>query len=410
MNLNLNINVGGHCKITDDLGIVLLNKTNAIHPENMARVLGRAMANEFNYVINRMAFGNGGTEVDAAFTITYNTPNDGQPPDVNTWDSRIYHEIYSEIVNAGNTVLNPLLGTDPGSADANTGSRPGGGAVPSGDPSTILHVSGPGVVSIENGLTTNVVVTCVLNAQEPSGQYLTDVLGPTQTTNGDFAFDEIGLYTTGLQAIASVGYQYVNVGNVQATDVSGLIAGHTYNFGIVINGGILQPISFTVPNAGGSGSGGQVLYGDIVKALVTGQSTWNITVNGSPVIGVPFLGTTATIAVTNNGTFDPSVAAAETYGFLSFLSGTPGPTSSILLSSGSSNDFFAALNTPTGGSLQPPVQGTSAGVQNAAAAPSFGTTERERLLAHLIFSPILKSANRTLTIVYTLTISVARTT
>jgi hypothetical protein len=35
--------------------------------------------------------------------------------------------------------------------------------------------------------------------------------------------------------------------------------------------------------------------------------------------------------------------------------------------------------------------------------------ERERLITHLIFSPITKAANRTLTITYTLTISVART-
>jgi hypothetical protein len=53
------------------------------------------------------------------------------------------------------------------------------------------------------------------------------------------------------------------------------------------------------------------------------------------------------------------------------------------------------------------VQGQDAGVQND---PVNSDTERERLLTHLIFSPVLKSANRTLQITYTLTVSVERTT
>lgn len=414
------LQVTGHVHIKDDLGAVLLDQTNAVHPQNLARIFARALSNESNYYINRIAFGNGGTTVNAAYTITYKPVNDGQPPDPNTWDSRIYHETYSEIINEGNATLNPLLGTDPGSADANTGVRPGGGAVPSNDPPTILHVSGPGVRSIETGLISSAVVTCVLNSSEPTGQYLTDVLGPTQATNTSFSFDEIGLYTSGLQAIASSGYQEVNVGNRSATDNSGLLPNKTYIFTIAVNGGVPQSVQFTTPAAGGSGAAGAILYGDIVVALITGAASWAIIVSGSPVIGTSFLGTSATVTVDNNGTFNPALAAnSAAFGFLVFESNATGTGSSVTLSpyvgpAGTGTllnpfnlfDPINGLNPPSGSTLMAGVVGTPAGVQNDPTTPSL---ERERLLTHLIFSPVLKAANRTLTITYTLAISVART-
>lgn len=406
------LEVTGHVLIKDDLGNILVNKMNAVHPQNMARVFARALSNENNYYINRMAFGNGGTTTNAAYVITYKTPNDGQPPDPNTWDSRLYHETYSEIVNEGQDTLNPLLGTDPGSADPNTGVRPGGGAVPSNDPPTILHVSGPGVRSVETGLISSAIVTCVLNSEEPTGEYLTDVLGPTQATNTSFSFDEIGLYSSGEQAIASSGYQEVDVGNRAATDNSGLLPNRTYGFTIAVDGGVGQTVQFTTPAAGGSGAAGAILYGDIVVALITGESTWNVVVNGTPVIGSSFLGSAATVTITNDGTFNVALAATQTYGFLLFKSGTVGPTSSIALSSFiPAGGFYLfdptnGLNPPSGATLIAAVPGANAGVQND---PVDWQTERERLLTHLIFSPVLKSANRTLTITYTLAISVART-
>jgi hypothetical protein len=422
----LGIEVKGHVKITDDLGSVVLDQDNAIHPQNVARVIARALSNESNYFINRMAFGNGGTEINAAYQITYKTPNDGQPPDTATWDSRLYHETYSEIINEGNVTLNPLLGTDPGSADANTGVRPGGGAVPADDPPTIIHVSGPGVRSVENtspAYTSSVVCICVLNAAEPTGQYLANQLGPIQNTNtsninaASFTFDELGLYTTGLQAIATSGYQEVNVGNRTALDNSGLLATKSYSFHISIDGGAVQTIQFTIPAAGGSGTGGAVLYGDIVAALLTGQANWNIVVNGLPVVGTPFLGSSASVNITNDGTFNANVPPAQTFGFLTFTSGTTGPASSVLLSAGISGigtnvspfnlfDPTNGLNPPTGTTLNNPVSGATAGVQNDPTDPE---NERERLLTHIIFSPITKAANRTFTITYTLVVSVART-
>lgn len=426
---SLGIFVKGHVKIEDDLGNILLNKGNAVHPENMARVFARALADESNYKIWRIAYGNGGTSINAAYEIIFNTPNDGQPPDQEGWQSRLYHETYSEIVDEGNTVLNPLLGTDPGSADPNTGVRPGGGAVPADDPPTIIHVSGPGVRSTENTTplyTSNVVIIDVLNAAEPTGQFLSDTIGPLLTTTSNpnpvggessaasFTFDELGLYTTGAPAIASSGYDEIDVGNQTITSDSGLVASTTYNFHISVDGGPTQPVVFTVPSSGGSGpskgSYNTVYYGDIIVALMTGQSTWNILVGGNSVIGSAFLGSAASVNITNDGTFSALIPPAQTFGFLTFMSGSTGSTSVVVITPGSVgaglNDLLASLNPPTGGTIQPSVFGQDAGVQNAPLDPS---TERERLLTHLIFSPITKAANRTLTITYTLTISVART-
>ena len=105
------------------------------------------------------------------------------------------------------------------------------------------------------------------------------------------------------------------------------------------------------------------------------------------------------------GTF-PSIAGAQTYGYLAVESAKTGATSKINLAGTDTTVFLGLLNPPLGATLEPFVVGTSAGVQNA---PTNPTTERERLLTHLIFSPITKTKNRVLNITYTLTISVGRT-
>lgn len=411
----MGLEVSGHVKIVDDLGNVLVDKDNAVHPQNIARVFARGLANENNYFAHRIAFGNGGTLTDAAFTITYRTPNDGQPPDVRTWDSRLYHETYSEIVDEGNGVLNPNLGKDPGSAGPDTGIRPGGGAVPSNDPPSVPHVSGPGVRSVEQGLTSDVIITCVLNANEPSGQYLTDMQGPYENTETSFTFDEIGLYTTGSPAIDTSGSHDVDVGNKTSSDDTGLLAGTVYGFKVSIDGSAFRGIYFSTPPTGGSGVGGEILYGDLCEAINMGQFAWNDSWTQSPLFQ-------SRVYITDDTGNFPSITGQQTYGFLRFLSGMVGEDSSIivedlvppaqvepdngLLSGATALPLFASLNQPTGGILRTPVQGIEAGVQNNPVEPE---KERERLLTHLIFSPVLKAANRTLTITYTLTISVART-
>lgn len=385
--------VKGHVKIVDDLGNVLVNKHNAIHPQNMARIFARALANESNSSVYRIAYGNGGTTTDAAYTVTYNYPNDGQPPDTRTWDSRLYNETYSEIIDEGNVIDNPLLGTDPGSADTNVGTRPGGGAVPASDPAATRHTSGPGVRSIEEGVSSQVIITSVLNPEEPSGQ--SSGLSPDPTFSSTFSFDELGLYTAGASASASAGIAEINVGNKTSESDTGLVAGNSYSFDIEVDGGSAVTISFTAPLVGGSGPSNEILFGDLCEAINTGNVTWNpLWASTNPLPGG------ATVAITDNTVDFPSITGAQTFGKLQFVSQTIGEGSSVVVSDVT---LFAALGMVGDPTSTP---GENAGVQNDPVNPE---TERERLLTHLIFAPVLKAAERTLTVTYTLTITFTRT-
>jgi hypothetical protein len=395
----LNFGVSGHCKIQDELGNVYVDNHNDIHPQNMSRVIARALANEHNFHLHRIAFGNGGTSVDAAFQITYKTPNTGVAPDPNTWDSRLYNEVYSEIIDDSSI----LIGTDPGSFGPNAGQRPGGGANPSGDPTSVEHVSGPGTRSNELGIISQVVITAVLNPNEPAGQFSSDNQAPLENTETDFMIDELGLYTTGAPAIDSAGSQAVTVGNKTSIDDSGLLANTQYSFTITVDGGTIQVITFTTPAAGGSGSSNEILYGDIIQAIMTGDTNWNQntgdTFNGTQAISG------ASVSITNTSTnFSVIPVGAQTFGKLLFSSLTTGAASTISLIDGGGPGLglFASLNPPVGGVIDPARDGKAAGVQND---PVNFQNERERLLTHLIFSPFLKSANRTLTITYTLTVT-----
>ena len=66
----------GHIKIFDpETGEVIVDKSNAIHYENMSQALSNSLANKTTGFIHEMAFGNGGTAVDPTGVITYLTPN-----------------------------------------------------------------------------------------------------------------------------------------------------------------------------------------------------------------------------------------------------------------------------------------------------------------------------------------------
>ena len=366
---------------------LLVHKPNSIHSQNMARVLARGLAREPNYYIKRMAFGNGGTFRDAAANLVFNPPNDGRD---GSWESRLYNETYSEIIDEGDS----LFGEDPGSAESGN-IRPGGGAIPTDDP------SGGGVVSQEVGTKSNVIVTVYLNNNEPMGQVV-DHNDPTTVTNPDnrcFQFDELGLYSPGAPATATNGYSSVNVNDATSESVTTLVAGTAYQISLDVDG-VTYAATLTTP-AGGSGPSGQFTYGDICEGINTGS--W-IT-SGDPIQDDVYV----FITDRSGGTY-PTIIGKQSYGFLMFQSKTLGQGSSVTLncSTASPTNFFNVL---TSGSCvnvnvnQEP--GQNAGVANDPTNPA---NERERLLTHLIFDPILKSTFRSLKIVYILTVSVPKTT
>lgn len=361
MDSNFGVNVKGHVLIKDDLGNVHVDKTNAVHPQNMARVFARALSREDNYYIYRMAFGNGGTTVNSALKIEYNTPNDGQGADPAGWESRLHNETYSEVVDDSSS----LIGT-------------GDGSDPTGDPESQEHVSGPGVRSAELGLTSQVVIEVVLNPGEPFGQDGTD--GDQTDPDSDFTFDEIGLYTLGLPPTQTNGYQHINIGAKNTASATGLSVSTTYVFTVQVDGGVTKIVTITTP-ASGSGSQGEILYSDLLDMLNTQATPYG-----------------ATASITD---LDSDV---NTYGYLRLTSNLSGVASSVTITdTGEPNFLFRALAGYRG--LETPTNGQAAGVANDAVN---AVNQRERLLTHITFSPVLKSANRSLIITYTLTISIAR--
>ena len=397
----LPIKINGHLHIEDDLGNVLVDKENAIHPQNMARAISRALANESNYFIKEIAFGNGGTDINAALDITFNPANDGQSPDIRTWDSQLYNETYREIVDDSDI----SIGTGVGSA--------------SGDPTTVEHVSGPGVFSNELGILSQVTVNATLNRDEPTGQIASGTQVQGANFDSAFTFDEVGLFTGGDPTTATAGYHDVEVGlpaEVNSDIDTGLIPGRAHEFLITVDGGTQTTIDFVVPATGGSGTTAtDFTYGDLCEAINTGDIGWNALWGGTST-----LPSGASVSVTDlNGNY-PSVVGSQTYGYLRFTSATTGASSSILVENGTTvagsplttvnlfDDTYGVNPSPsTGSTIQTAVDGVDAGVQND---PVNSTTEAERMLTHITFAPVLKAATRELNITYTLTVAVARST
>lgn len=382
MKIEIPLTVNTRVLIEDvDTKETLLDKSNAIHSQNFSRIIARALAHEPNSWIHRIALGNGGTFTDAVSNIVYNPPNDGSN---GSWESRLYNETYSEIIDSSSI----FFGQDLGSSDPHN-IRPGGGANPSDDPSDT------GVVSQEAGMKSNVIITMFLNRGEPSGQRMTDM--GEDADNDCFIFDEIGLYSPGLPARATHGYTTVSVGDKKSTDFLALNVNGVYTFRLEVDG-IPRTCQITVPPSG-SGPNGEITYGDFCEGINSGSwisSGDNINDN-------------VYVYITDNtqGTY-PSIIGKQSYGNLIFQSTSVGSVSKVTVTC-QTNNPSDMMNAITGNVCAncniTTVAGSNAGVQNDPARPE---NERERLLTHIIFDPILKSGNRAIKITYTLTISIAR--
>lgn len=148
----------GMIKISDvteaDNPVVLVDKKNAIHFENMSEALAYSLANKQTAFVSEMHFGNGGTAVDPTGIINY------LPPNVNTQNADLYNPTFYKTVDDNNeTNTDPLR-----------------------NKMEIRHV--PGTVY------TDILVTCLLDYGEPAGQQAFDNSPFTEDT---FVFDELGL-------------------------------------------------------------------------------------------------------------------------------------------------------------------------------------------------------------------------
>lgn len=75
-NILSGINIEGFIKIYDsESGNIILDKKNAIHFENMSVAIVKSLISNSDGNIYSMAFGNGGTVINATGDITYMTPN-----------------------------------------------------------------------------------------------------------------------------------------------------------------------------------------------------------------------------------------------------------------------------------------------------------------------------------------------
>ena len=149
------IHVQGHIKIFDpESGEIYIDKRNAIHYENISEAIAYSLANKGQNYIYEMHFGNGGTSVDPTGIINY------LPPNVNTGNSNLYNPTFAKIVD-NTSALN---------------------ADPTRNKMEIRHV--PGRVY------TDIIVSCLLDYGEPSGQSAFDNSTNLEDT---YTFDELGL-------------------------------------------------------------------------------------------------------------------------------------------------------------------------------------------------------------------------
>jgi hypothetical protein len=149
------IHVQGHIKIFDpESGEVYIDKRNAIHYENISEAIAYTLANKGQNYIYEMHFGNGGTSVDPTGIINY------LPPNVNTSNSNLYNPTFAKIVD-NTSALNPD---------------------PTRNKMEIRHI--PGRVY------TDIVISCLLDYGEPTGQAAFDNSTNLEDT---YTFDELGL-------------------------------------------------------------------------------------------------------------------------------------------------------------------------------------------------------------------------
>ncbi|CAB4164037.1 hypothetical protein UFOVP1146_393 [uncultured Caudovirales phage] len=147
--------IQGFVKIFNPItGEVFVDKSNAIHYENISIAMAQTLSNRDLGYIYLMAFGNGGSSVDPTGVITY------LPPNTTGQNADLYNETYTKVVD------------DNSAADTD----------PLNNKMTVLHTTGK--------VYTDILVSCLLDYGEPPGQQAFD---NSTNFNGEYVFDELGL-------------------------------------------------------------------------------------------------------------------------------------------------------------------------------------------------------------------------
>lgn len=163
--------VRGHIKISDvtdkDSPIVLVDKPNAIHYENMSEALAYSLSHRDQLYMYEMHFGNGGTAVDSTGVITYLVPN------TTNQGADLYNPTYYKIVDDTDTSNN---------ADTNNNKM------------EVRHISGNPY--------SDIIITCLLDYGEPGTQ---SVFDNSTTLNDTYTFDELGIKARAIDGTAGGG-------------------------------------------------------------------------------------------------------------------------------------------------------------------------------------------------------------
>jgi hypothetical protein len=155
--MTLSVHVEGHVLITDaETEEVLVDKNNAIHFENFSEALALSLTNRPNGFIQEMAFGNGASTVSGTGAITY------FPPNVTGSEATLYNKTYAKNVND----QSPL--------------------------NTDKSTSYMRMVHSANSVFSDIIVTCLLDYNEPAGQ---EAFDDNTSTESAYVFDELGLFS-----------------------------------------------------------------------------------------------------------------------------------------------------------------------------------------------------------------------
>lgn len=159
--------ISGDAQIFED-GKLVREKKNAIHPDNMAIAIARGLSNAANHQVFKIKLGNQGTYIDSSQQIIF------RPANTTGTNADLYNPTYVEVVD-----------------DADSGVGVG---------NSVTFTTIPGSTS------TRVIVTCVISSNEAVNRTTDGADGSTgdgldgvdnTPTEGQFFFDELGLFTSG---------------------------------------------------------------------------------------------------------------------------------------------------------------------------------------------------------------------